>query len=73
MVQFTPSACQLAWFLPPSPRDQTAGWYFLGKPTTSHIHRMEGHNIFMGKMMSVFIRTDKMIGKDFEAGRASLR
>ncbi|MEO8733254.1 MAG: hypothetical protein ABI373_02880 [Flavobacteriales bacterium] len=34
---------------------------------------MEGPNLFMGKVMSLFINMDKMIGKDFESGLADLK
>ena len=34
---------------------------------------MDGPQIFMGKVMSVFMDMDKMIGKDFEAGLANLK
>lgn len=41
--------------------------------STRVIWTMEGQNIFMGKVMSVFVSMDKMIGKDFEAGLASMK
>jgi hypothetical protein len=34
---------------------------------------MHGPNSFLGKLMSVFIDLDDMIGKDFEAGLANLK
>ncbi len=34
---------------------------------------MDGPQIFMGKVMSLFMDMDKMIGKDFEAGLGSLK
>ncbi len=34
---------------------------------------MYGPNLFMGKVMSVFMSMDKMIGKDFEAGLANMK
>lgn len=34
---------------------------------------MDGPNLFMGKLMSLFIPMDKMIGKDFEQGLAGLK
>lgn len=34
---------------------------------------MEGHNNFMGKLMSVFMDMDSMVGKDFERGLANLK
>ena len=40
---------------------------------TRVIWTMEGQNIFVGKVISVFISMDKMIGKDFESGLASMK
>lgn len=34
---------------------------------------MFGQNVFMGKVMGLFMDMDKMIGKDFEKGLASLK
>lgn len=34
---------------------------------------MDGPNLFIGKLMSLFIPMDKMIGKDFEAGLEGLK
>jgi hypothetical protein len=34
---------------------------------------MHGPNLFAGKLMSVFIDVDRMVGKDFEAGLASMK
>jgi hypothetical protein len=34
---------------------------------------MLGNNNFMGKLMSVFMNMDKMIGKDFDAGLVNLK
>lgn len=34
---------------------------------------MRGPQIFIGKLMSVFMDMDKMVGKDFEAGLAELK
>jgi hypothetical protein len=34
---------------------------------------MEGRSLFIGKVMSVFINMDRMVGKDFEDGLANLR
>lgn len=34
---------------------------------------MHGRNIFIGKVMSVFVDMDKMVGKDFEKGLANLK
>lgn len=34
---------------------------------------MDGPNTFMGKVFSMFMNMDKMIGKDFETGLAGLK
>lgn len=34
--------------------------------------KMEGHNDFMGKAMSLFMDMDQMVGKDFENGLANM-
>jgi len=41
--------------------------------TTDVVWEMYGPQLFMGKLMSVFINMDKMVGKDFETGLASLK
>ena len=34
---------------------------------------MYGPNLFMTKVMTIFVSMDKMVGKDFEKGLASLK
>jgi uncharacterized protein YndB with AHSA1/START domain len=34
---------------------------------------MQGQNVFVGKVMSVFVDMDRMVGKDFETGLANLK
>jgi uncharacterized protein YndB with AHSA1/START domain len=34
---------------------------------------MRGRNLFIGKVMSLFVNMDKMVGKDFEAGLAGMK
>lgn len=34
---------------------------------------MQGPNLFIGKVMSIFVNMDAMVGKDFETGLANLR
>jgi hypothetical protein len=41
--------------------------------TTNLTWAMYGPNVFMGKVMQVFMDMDKMIGKDFEAGLADMK
>ncbi len=43
-----------------------------GKATTV-TWTMDGRNQFIGKLMSVFMDMDKMVGKDFETGLANLK
>ncbi|HQV51041.1 MAG: SRPBCC family protein [Flavobacteriales bacterium] len=42
-------------------------------PGTKVNWSMESRNLFMGKVMSLLINMDKMIGKDFENGLADLK
>jgi hypothetical protein len=44
-----------------------------GGETTRVTWAMEGPSAFIGKVMSVFIDMDKMVGKDFETGLASMK
>ena len=44
-----------------------------GGETTRVTWAMEGPSAFIGKVMSVFIDMDKMVGKDFETGLANLK
>jgi hypothetical protein len=41
--------------------------------STSVTWAMYGPNLFIGKVMSVFVSMDSMIGKDFETGLANLK
>lgn len=49
------------WRLSPSDDNTTVTW------------SMAGENDFMGKAMSLFMNMDAMVGKDFEAGLATLK
>jgi hypothetical protein len=40
---------------------------------TEVVWAMTGKNVLMGKVMSLFMDMDKMIGKDFEAGLAAMK
>ncbi len=40
---------------------------------TQVVWAMEGRNNFMSKLMGLFVNMDKMIGKDFETGLATLK
>ncbi len=41
--------------------------------TTEVVWRMEGASNFMSKVMQLFMSMDKMVGRDFDAGLASLK
>lgn len=41
--------------------------------TTTVTWSMHGQNIYIGKVMSIFVNMDQMIGKDFETGLANLK
>ena len=41
--------------------------------TTNVTWAMHGPNLFIGKVMSIFLNIDNMVGKDFEAGLASMK
>ena len=41
--------------------------------TTNVIWAMHGPNLFIGKLMSLFVSMDAMIGKDFETGLANMK
>ena len=41
--------------------------------TTAVTWAMRGPNLFIGKVMSIFINMDRMVGKDFETGLANLK
>jgi uncharacterized protein YndB with AHSA1/START domain len=41
--------------------------------TTAVTWVMRGKNVFIGKVMSLFVDMDKMVGKDFETGLANLK
>ncbi len=42
-------------------------------PEVVAVYHMAGENDFMGKAMSLFMNMDAMVGKDFEAGLATLK
>jgi uncharacterized protein YndB with AHSA1/START domain len=41
--------------------------------TTTVTWSMHGQNLYIGKVMSVFVSMERMIGKDFETGLANLK
>ncbi|HRH37350.1 MAG TPA: SRPBCC family protein [Flavobacteriales bacterium] len=61
-------------FIKPFKSDCIATFYFAPQGSATQVRwTMDGPNIFMGKVMSLFMNMDKMIGKDFEDGLASLK
>jgi len=61
-------------FISPFEAHNTAEFTLTSKDGATHVHWvMHGPNTFMGKVMSVFMDMDKMVGPDFEAGLAGLR
>jgi Polyketide cyclase / dehydrase and lipid transport len=61
-------------FIKPFATTCAAHFMFAPKGSATHVRwGMVGPNLFMGKVMSVFMDMDKMIGKDFENGLAGLK
>jgi uncharacterized protein YndB with AHSA1/START domain len=61
-------------FLKPFEAHNTAEFTMLPQGATTHLTWvMRGPAPFMSKLMQVFMNFDRMIGKDFEAGLASLK
>lgn len=61
-------------FLKPFPSHNTAEFALQPNGGATNVTwTMKGPNLFIGKIMSIFVSMDKMIGKDFEAGLANLK
>jgi uncharacterized protein YndB with AHSA1/START domain len=61
-------------FLRPFEAHNTASFTMEPKGQSTQVTwAMDGPNLFIGKVMSVFIDMDKMIGKDFEEGLGNLK
>ena len=61
-------------FLRPFEAHNTASFTMEPKGESTDVTwAMDGPNLFIGKVMSVFIDMDKMIGKDFEEGLGNLK
>ena len=61
-------------FLTPFKASNTADFTFTPQGSATDVDWvMTGENRFIGKVMSVFLDLDKMIGKDFEAGLAAMK
>ena len=61
-------------FFTPFKASNTAEFTFAPQGGATDVHWvMTGENLFIGKVMSIFIDMDRMIGKDFEAGLADMK
>jgi uncharacterized protein YndB with AHSA1/START domain len=61
-------------FLKPFEAHNTAEFTFSPQGDGTRVDwAMSGRNIFIGKVMSIFVDTDKMVGKDFEKGLAAMK
>lgn len=61
-------------FLKPFESHNTADFTLVPNGDSTRVTwAMYGPNVFLGKVMSVFVSMDDMIGKDFEAGLANLK
>ena len=61
-------------FLKPFEAHNTAEFTLVPRGDATEVTwAMHGPNLFIGKVMSVFMSMDRMIGKDFEAGLANLK
>jgi hypothetical protein len=61
-------------FLKPFEAHNTAEFTLVPKGDATDVTwAMHGPNLFIGKVMSVFVSMDRMVGKDFEAGLANLK
>ena len=64
---------KLDFFKPFVSHNQTLFTLAPGEGSTRVVWTMEGPNLLMSKLMSLFISMDNMIGKDFEKGLANLK
>ena len=61
-------------FFRPFTSHNTAEYTFVPQGDATHVTwAMYGPNLFMGKVMCLFMNMDAMIGKDFETGLANLK
>ncbi len=61
-------------FLKPFEAHNTADFSFTSQADGTRVDwAMYGPNLFIGKVMSIFMNMDKMVGKDFEKGLAALK
>src|SRR6218665_2773873 len=61
-------------FLPPFEAHNTAEFVLVPQgDATTVTWAMFGPNLFIGKVMSLFVSMDRLVGKDFESGLANLK
>lgn len=61
-------------FAKPFKSDCTTQFHFTAQNNATNVRwTMDGPNTFIGKIFSLFMNMDKMIGKDFENGLAGLK
>lgn len=75
ILESTPTKVRIKLdFFKPFKASNMAEFTCTPKNGTTHLDWvMTGQNLFIGKVMSLFIDMDKMIGKDFEAGLADMK
>lgn len=61
-------------FITPFKANNIAEFTLTPQGNTTDVHWvMTGPNLFIGKVMSIFLDFDKLIGKDFESGLAAMK
>jgi len=61
-------------FLKPFEAHNTAEFTLTPRGNTTDVTwAMHGPNLFIGKVISLFVSMDRMVGKDFETGLANLK
>lgn len=75
ILDVTPSAVKIdLHFIKPFRTDCLATFTFVPNGASTNVTwAMEGPNLFMGKVMSVFMNMDKMVGGQFAEGLADLK
>jgi hypothetical protein len=75
IVESTPTKIRIKLdFIKPFAANNIAEFTFTPQGSATDVHwTMTGPNLFIGKVMSIFMDFDKMIGKDFESGLAAMK
>ncbi|MEO8588283.1 MAG: SRPBCC family protein [Flavobacteriales bacterium] len=75
VLEASPSAVKIDLrFVRPFKNDCVATFHFEPQGNATNVRwTMDGPNLFIGKVMGVFMNMDKMVGKDFETGLANLK